>query len=166
MGSLQSTMYEFRVQLQKGIIQQAYKGLMDYMWSLKSYFNGRHPEYSSTGTMYHGYMDMTYIPLFPESLKRRNLKIAIVFNFERFRFEVWLSATNKTVQAEYWKLFKESGWSKYLLINLGKGVDSILEHVLVQEPDFDDLDSLTATIERETIDFIENIEKFVINNKN
>jgi hypothetical protein len=42
-----------------------------------------------------------------------------------------------------------------------KGVDSILEHVLVDNPDFGDLDFLTKQIEKGTLEFIENVESFL-----
>jgi hypothetical protein len=41
---------------------------------------------------------MTYFAVVPPSLKRRARKIAIVFNYEAFRFEAWLSATNRQLQ--------------------------------------------------------------------
>ena len=43
----------------------------------------------------------------------------------------------------------------------GKGIDSILEHILVDNPDFSDLDALTAQIEHETLAFITEIESFL-----
>jgi hypothetical protein len=103
-------------------------------------------------------MDMTYFAFFPASLKQRKLKVGIVFLHEAFRFEVWLFGYNKKIQKKYWDIFKEKSWNKYRIpLNL-KGVDSILEHVLVDNPDFSDLNVLTEQIEKGTLDFIENIE--------
>ena len=145
MGSLHENMNEYRTQLEKGAIQQAYKGLMEYIASLKSYLMNKYPEYPASGGIYPGYMDMTYFPLFPEALRKRKLKIAVVFLHEAFRFEIWLAGVNKQVQGEYWKLFNESGWAHYRLVPPAKGVDSILEHILVDEPDFDDLDDFNPS---------------------
>ena len=65
------------------------------------------------------------------------------------------------IQKKYWDLFKEKDWDKYhISLNL-KGVDSILEHVLVDNPDFGDLDVLTKLIEKGTLEFIENVESFL-----
>lgn len=130
MYSLQRAMIEYRKQLKKGAIIEAYRGLMDYIMSLRTHFKNKYPEYLTSG-IYFGYMDMTYFSLFPKSLKRQKLKIAVVFIHETFRFEVWLAGVNKTVQAKYWKLFKESGYNKYHLVSSLKGADSIVEHVLV-----------------------------------
>src|SRR4030042_4810405 len=141
-------MQEYRDQLKKGIIQKAYKGLMDYIMDLRTYFKNRYPEHSVPGNIYFGYMDMTYFSLVPESLKQHNLKIAIVFLHEAFRFEAWLAAVNKQVQEKYWKMIKESGWDQYHLVPEVKGNDSILEHVLVSGRDFGDLDALTMQIEK------------------
>ena len=147
MESFHEHMDEYKQQLAKGSIQEAYRGLMDYLMGLRTYFKDQYPDYSVPGSIYYGYMDMTYFPIFPKALKDRNLKIAIVFLHEAFGFEVWLSGKNKQVMTEYWKLIKESGWDKYQIVPPGKGVDSIVEHILVDDPDFSDLDALTKQIE-------------------
>jgi len=108
-------------------------------------------------------MDMTYFAFSPESLKKRNLKIAIVFIHDTFRFEVWLAGYNKQVQQKYWKLFKESNWNKYHIVPTTKSVDSIIEYTLVDNPDFSDLDALTKHIEKGTLNFINDIEDFLSN---
>ena len=161
MESFQENMNEYRKQLEKGTIQKAYKGLMEYIMALRTHFNNQYPDYFVSGSLYFGYMDMTYFSFFPQSLKNLNLKIAIVFIHESCRFEVWLAGFNKPVQTKYWKLIKESGWDKYHLVPTTQGVDSILEHVLVDNPDFSDLDTLTKQIERETLKFIKDVESFL-----
>jgi len=157
-------MDEYKKQLKKGHIQKAYKGLMKYIMGLKSYFKNKYPDYFVSGSIYYGYMDMTYFSFIPESLKRRKLKIAIVFNHDAFRFEVWLGGYNKQIQNEYWNLFKDSDWNKYHIVSTIKGVDSIIEYVLVENPEFSDLDSLTKQIEKGSLEFINNIENFLSNN--
>lgn len=154
-------MIEFKKQLKKGAISRAYKGLMEYIMNLKTQLKNKYPDYFVSGSIYFGYMDMTYFSFFPESLKERNLKIAIVFNYETFRFEVWLAGYNKKIQTKYWKLFKESGWNKYHIVPTTQGADSILEYVLAGNPDFSDLDTLTKQIETGTMSFIEDIETFL-----
>lgn len=111
--------------------------------------------------LYQGYMDITYFALFPPALRRRNLKIAIVFNHDAFRFEAWLAGRNRRVQRQYWKLFKDAHWPKYRVSTPAKDVDSILECDLASDFDLDDPDALTATIERNTQAFIERIEGFL-----
>jgi hypothetical protein len=106
-------------------------------------------------------MDMTYFSILPKSLKERDLKIAIVFLYDAFRFEIWLSGKNKQVLAKYWKIIKESDWDKYRIIEPVKGVDSVVEHILVDNPDFSDLDTLTKQIEQGALKFIQDIERFL-----
>ena len=161
MKSLQENMVEFREQLEKGAIQKAYQGLMQYMLRLKNHFTNQYPDFSVPGSIYSGYMDMTYFSVIPGSLKDRELKIAIVFVYEPFRFEVWLSGRNQKVMAKYWKLFTERGWDRYMIAPQGKWADSILEHVLVENPDFSDLEALTSQIEQGTLKFIKDVESFL-----
>jgi hypothetical protein len=161
MESFHEYINEYRKQLKKGTIQKAYKGLMEYVMDLKTHFKNKYPDYFVSGSIYYGYMDMTYFSCTPKSLKDRDLKIAIVFIHDAFRFEVWLGGYNKQVQQKYWELFKKSDWNKYHIVATTKGVDSILEHVLVGDPDFCDPAALTKQIEKATLKFINDIESFL-----
>ena len=161
MASFHQSMNEYKKQLEKGAIQEAYKGLMEYMMGLRTHFAKKYPDHFVSGNIYFGYMDMTYFSFVPKSLKDIKLKPAIVFNHDLFRFEIWLAAANKRVQSKYWKLIKESGWEKYHLLPTIKGFDSIIENVLVAAPDFSDLDALTKEIENGTLRFIKDVEGFL-----
>ena len=161
MKSLQENMIEYRKQLKKGAIQRAYQGLLQYMMSLKNHFSTNYPDFSVPGSIYYGYMDMTYFSVISRSLKDRELKIAIVFVYNTFRFEVWLSGRNQQVMSKYWKLFTDSNWKRYTIAPQGKWADSVLEHVLVDNPDFSDLDALTRQIEQGTLKFIKDVEGFL-----
>ena len=160
MESMPEYIKEYKKQLGKGVIQRAYQGLMKYIMDLRTHFSKNFPDFAP-GNIYHGYMDMTYFPIFPKSLKSRKLKIAVVFNYDQFRFEVWLAGYNKQIQQKYWELFKESDWNKYRIPSATKGVDSIVEYTLADNPDFDDLDGLTKQIEKGTLNFISDIEDFL-----
>lgn len=155
------SMDEYRQLLEQGALQHAYRGLMDYMMGLRTYLKNKYPEYVVSGSLYYGVMDMTYFSFSPQSFKQRKLKIAIVFLHEAFRFEAWLAGYNKQIQAQYWNMLKESGWNKYQLVPTTQGADSILEHILVGNPDFRDLEALTAQIEIGTFQFIEDVESFL-----
>ena len=153
-------MEEFRRQLEKGSIRKAYRALLSYMMGLRTHFKNNLAGSTVSG-FYQGYMDMTYFALFPSSLKHRNLKIAIVFNYDAFRFEAWLAGRNRKVQRQYWKLFKNSQWPKYRVVTPAKGIDSILECDLATGFDLDDSDALTRSIETTTLAFIDDIERFL-----
>ncbi|MCX6664654.1 MAG: hypothetical protein NT038_01130 [Euryarchaeota archaeon] len=154
-------MNEYRKQMETGDIKEAYKGLMDYIMNLRTHFQNKYPDYFVSGSIYYGYMDMTYFSFFPESLKSRKLKIGIVFIHDTCRFEVWLFGYNKQVQAKYWKLIKESDWKKYHIPSTTKGNDSIIESILVDKPDFSNLETLTQQIESGTLTFIKDVENFL-----
>ena len=161
MPSFPESMQEFKRQLEKGYLQEAYRGLMEYFRDLKLHFSNAYPKYPVSSGIYYGYMDMTYFALFPDPLKRRKLKIAIVFVYETFRFEVWLSGSNRSVQTNYWKLLQKSDWHKYQLASNPKAEDYVLAHVLADDPDFGDLDYLTEQIDKGTLEFIQDVEGFL-----
>jgi hypothetical protein len=161
MESFHDVMMEYKKQMQLGVIPRAYLGMMNYLSGLKGFLKAKYPEFHVSGSMYFGYMDMTYFSFFPDSLKQLNLKTGIVFIHETCQFEAWLFGVNKQVQSHYWKLIKDNGWSQYKLVEKTKGEDAILTHVLVEEPNFDDLDGLTYQIEEGVLRFVGDVEGFL-----
>jgi len=160
MHSIQKDMEELRRQLGKGAIQKAYGALLSYMMGLRTHFVNKYGDSAVSG-LYQGYMDMTYFALFPPSLKRRDLKVAIVFNYSAFRFEAWLAARNRKVQRQYWELFRDSHWAEYRVVTPAGGIDSIIECDLAKDFDFADPEALTSRIENATAAFIANVERFL-----
>ena len=161
MESFHEYIEEYKEQLEKGAIQEAYRGLMEYIMGLRTHFMKKYPDYVISGNIYYGYMDMTYFSVFPKSIKDRKLKVPIVFLHEAFRFEVWLAGNNKKVQAKYWKIIKKSNWKKYRTPLTTKGADSIIEYTLIEHPHFNELDKLTKQIEIKTLNFVEDVEDFL-----
>jgi hypothetical protein len=160
-AAFHEAMKGYQKQLAKGTIQEAYRGLMEYFQVLRRHFRQQYPDYTVSSSVYQGYMDMTYFACSPRLFTRRRLKVAIVFLHEAFRFEVWLVGANRSVQAQYWKLFIDSKWAKYHLATPSKGVDAILDHIVVETPDFRDLEALTQQIEQETMQFVNDVEEFL-----
>lgn len=160
MRSIHKDMDELRKQLRKGLIQKAYRALLSYMTGLRTHFANKYGDPAVSG-LYQGYMDMTYFALLPPSLKRLDLKVAIVFNYEAFRFEAWLAARNRKVQQQYWELFKDSDWAEYRVVAPAAGIDSILECDLAKDFDLSKPDTLTSSIETATVAFIDKIERFL-----
>jgi len=74
MTALHEAMLEYRTQLEKGVIQQAYRGPMDYMQSQRAHFGARCPDFIVSGGLYFGYMDMTNFACTPHPLAERRLK--------------------------------------------------------------------------------------------
>jgi hypothetical protein len=162
MESLNENVIEYKKQMEKGIIQKAYRGIMDYIMQLRTLFKNKYPELS-VGNIYSGYMDMTYFPLFPKILKRRKLKIAIVFIHDTCRFEAWLSGNNRQVQQNMRDLIRDDNWKKYRMDP--NNADSIIESTLDNNPDFSDPNALARKIETSTLSFINDIENYFSKHK-
>ncbi len=160
MPSIQSDVRELRDQLKRGSIQRAYGALIAYMLGLRADYANRYGESAVSG-LYQGYMDMTYFALLPPSLKPHGLKIAIVFNYEAFRFEVWLAARNRKVQRQTWELFKDTHWDAYRVIAPATGIDSIVECDLASDFDLGQAETLTSRIENAVAAFTRDMEKFL-----
>lgn len=162
MTNLNDAINEYTAQLQKGQIQIAYRGIMTFMSTLKSTLESNHPDYAASG-LYFGYMDMTYFAFTPLELKRRNLKIAIVYLHQENRFELWLGGGNRKVQAEYIELFKGKDLGHYRLSQVRPGVDSIIECIVAEHPDFENVEELMKNLEDQTIEFAKKVNYFFVN---
>jgi hypothetical protein len=156
MESLNEYVKEYKTQLSKGNIQKAYRGIMTFMSGLKTDLKKNYPDYI-VSSLYFGYMDMTYFAFTPSGLKDKKLKIAIVFLHEQGRFEAWLGGSNRKVQSEYIEKLKHKKIGNYKLSQVLPGVDSIIESIVVEQPDFNHPEELKIQIEEELIDFINDV---------
>lgn len=144
----------YKEQLEKGDIQKAYTGLVKYVYNLKTHFSKTMINDFSFGNILQGYMDYTYFYFSNEFLRERKLRFGIVLNHEKMRFELWLMGQNAEVQSNYWNLLKQTKWNEK---QSTKHKYSELEVVLVKNPDFSDLDALTAKIEKEVANYLKEI---------
>lgn len=154
MGSLGDCVKEYAIQLSKGQIQTAYRGIMTFMSGLRSYLEHKYSHFAA-GALYCGYMDMTYFALTPFSLKDRRLKVAIVYLHEECRFELWLSGNSRQIQAECIRMLSHRDLGRYVLSRIQPGVDSIIASSIVELPDFNHPDELKRQIEVKTLEFAE-----------
>ena len=133
-------------QLDGGALQRAYCSIIGYMSQLRSRFMARDGE-RAVSALYQGVFDMTYFALFPPALKSRGLKLAIVFDYEPFAFEVWLAARNRALQRQYWQLLRDCGWSGHRLVEPATGIDAIVESEVAPASAMATPDELTYRIE-------------------
>lgn len=159
MTDFANSMRAYKKQIAKGTLPFAYKGLMEYMMSLRTELKNNHPDFYVSGNFYQGYMDMTYFSFTPNSFRKRKLRLAIVFIHSSCEFKIWLGGINKKVQEEYWQIFSDNKWKKYQLLPSPIGVESIVETSLI--PDFDNLPKLSRSIEKLTLKFTKDIEQFL-----
>ncbi len=139
--------------LKNGDVQVAYAELVKFVQKLKTVFSKDLSDTYSVGNVFQGYMDYTYFYLSNDFLKDKKLKFGLVFNHKHVRFEAWLLGQTKDIQEKYWKLLKNTKW-----INGSEMPQySIFEVVLIENPDFDDLDKLTGDIKNKLVSVAEEI---------
>ena len=143
----------YKESLKNGDIQVAYAELVKYVQKLKTTFSKDLGDTYSVGNVFQGYMDYTYFYLSNDFLKDKKLKLGLVFNHNHVRFEAWLLGQTKDIQEKYWELLKNTKW-----INGSEMPQySIFEVILVDNPDFDDLDTLTENIKNKLISVAKDI---------
>ena len=146
----------------KGDILIAYNELVKFVMKLRVDFIKRlSDEYSFAGIL-HGYMDYTYFYYSNDFLKSKNLKFGLVLNHLEMRFEIWLLGNTIPIQKKYWELLKTTKWNQG---NTEMPKYSISETILVEDPDFNDLSTLTELIESkmskvsdEILDYLKKID--------
>lgn len=129
--------------LQQGDIQIAYERLIKAVMALKAHFANTLGDQYSFGNVSPGYMDYTYFPFFNAFLRKKRLRFGIVLNHRQMSFELWLMGQNAQVQKEYWELLKSTKWNEN---QTTMPQYAVLEAMLVEAPDFNDLDALSAQI--------------------
>ncbi|MCW7489129.1 DUF7000 family protein [Leptospira meyeri] len=149
----------YKEQLQIGDIQEAYAGLVKYVTKLGTNLSKNLSKSYSFGSLFQGYMDYTYFYYSNKFLKDRKLKMGFVLNHPKMQFEVWLLGQTIPIQERYWEYFKNTKWSKN---RTTKPQYSILETVIIENPNFNDLEKLSNQIEKSivqvTADIIQDIK--------
>lgn len=145
---------KYKEQLDKGDIQEAYVGLVKYVTRLGANLSKSLGDTYSFGSLFQGYMDYTYFYYSNDFLKKRKLKMGLVLNHTKMQFEIWLLGQTIPIQEKYWEYFKLTKWNKN---RTTRPQYSILETVLIGNPNFNDLEKLTKEIENKLISISDEI---------
>ncbi|MBX2873033.1 MAG: AraC family transcriptional regulator [Saprospiraceae bacterium] len=138
-----------------------YGQAIQYMKTLRLFFKKGYEASFSFGAIYSGHPDYSYFSLTPAALKRQKLKFVIVCNHILPQFTICLSGQNKAIRREYWEMFKGSNWEKYEVVQSIEKSLSIIDHVIVERPDFQAAEALTKQIETESLKFINEISELL-----
>ena len=153
----------YKTQLQKWDIVIAYTQLVKYMMNINTILSKNLSSHFVFWNLFQGYMDYTYFYFSNDFLKKRKLKLGLVLNHKEMQFELWLLGSVLPVQEKYWQFFKTTRWSNG---KITKPQYAILEYILIKNPDFDNLDTLSKEIERKLIivsyEIIEDLKKSIL----
>lgn len=140
----------FKAQPRPGNTPLNYHELIGYMKELRAFFGKAYDTYFKLGSIYQGNPDFSYFSLTTEALKKQKLKFVIILNHKMMCFSICLSGQNKRIRKKYWEMFKSSEWNSYHLAESINDSLSIVDHTMVEKPDFDHRRILTEQIERDT----------------
>ena len=147
--SLNARIPAYKKVFASGEIQKTYQSLVEVVQELRSEFKKAYKGEYSVANVLHGYIDFTYFYLQNDYLKKHRLKLAIVFNHQEVRFELWLLGQTKDVQINFWEKLKGEQW-----VNEDSMPEwSIFEIVMIANPDFDDTKPLLESIHSTFIEF-------------
>jgi len=154
MKTMNQLIEEYTCHLRQGEIQAAYKGILEFIGKLRADIIKKYPDYE-IGSLYQGYMDMSYFSLSTKLLKDKGLKIAMVYLHSKGAFEVWLSARNREIAKRYEYVLNSNISDNITVFHDDCNEDAIIEYTLTDTPDFDEQASLIEIIEK-------GIDKFII----
>jgi len=144
----------YKEQLNKSDIQKTYMFLLKYIMQVKTSFEKSFSKEYSCGNVSPGYMDYSYFPFFNDYLRDKKLRFGIVLNHSEMRFELWLMGQNKEIQNRYWDLLKASVWNQG---RTTKPQYAELEIVLIDNPDFENIDTLTVDIINKAVEEVDKV---------
>ena len=147
MKALSQIIGDYTICLQQNSLQLAYKGILEFMAKLRADFIKQYPQYDA-GSMYPGYLDMSYFSLSTQSLKDKGLKLAVVYLHQSGHFEVWLSAKNRAILKTYKPAVGRILADSPALFHDPGNQDAVMEFTLASAPDFDAPAALMNTIEQ------------------
>ena len=135
-------------------IQTAYRGILEFMGKLRADWIRRYPS-DDVGSLYQGYMDMSYFSISTPLLRAKGLKIALVYQHEKGQFEVWLSARNR----ESAKRFASERMARQLeplpVFHDADNLDAVIECTLADKPDFENQAALSERLCQGAVTFME-----------
>jgi|SRR5688572_13628791 len=88
-----------------------------------------------------------YVTAYKEELEKGDIN-------PKMQFEVWLLGQTIPIQEKYWQFFKTAKWNND---RATKPKYSILEAILIENPDFNDLDLLSQQVESKLVTVSSNI---------
>lgn len=161
MESLTKSLVEYGRLLRDTDLQRALKGLMEFMMLLRTELRKQYTDLDVSENFYQGYLDISFFTISSKELKEKGLKIAVVYRHDQVQFEGWLSGRNRATMSKYHKQFSAFPLDDDRLSADETGMSSILERVLVKEPDFDRPKELVQEIESGINQFMEKIVTLV-----
>ena len=160
MTNLNDIVAVYQEELRKGDILIAYNELVKFVMNTRTELVKKLEHQYSFAKILHGYLDYTYFYYSNDFLKSKKLKFGLVLNHLEMRFEVWLLGNTIPIQTEYWHLLKATKWN---IDKTEMPQYSILEAVIINNPDFNNLELLSQTIHKnlvqttdEVIDLLKN----------
>lgn len=157
MSSQSKSMQVYHEALDKGDIQKAYRAILSFMAELRAELKMKYPD-ARVGQVNQGFMDMSYFAFTPQALHTKKLIIALVYLHAANRFELWLSANNRSIQKKMIDTLNQVEDFDYRISDFGSGMDSIVEWIVHVEPNFDAKASLKSSLELNLLRFTKDME--------
>lgn len=99
---------DYRRLIQTTNLQESYQEFIALFRYIRVEMEKQLPEYKFQGNIAENSMDYSYFQFTNDELKKKGLKIAVVFVHRDFQFEIWLSGFNRSIQCQYCKIWSNA----------------------------------------------------------
>ncbi|MCI5774389.1 MAG: hypothetical protein MR210_07505 [Erysipelotrichaceae bacterium] len=130
---------QFKELLQTTTLQQGYQKLQTLLNQLKIDVAKKYPTFKVQNTVMENKMDYAYFQLQDQALKDHGLKLAIIFDYQRFSMKVWISGANRQVQTHYHQFLLAQKDQSLVLSNDPKRQDFIVSYDLNISGTYEDI---------------------------
>lgn len=98
---------EYRNILQTTNLQLCYQEFIRLFRYIRTGLEASMPEYKFQAKIVENSMDYSYFSFTNSELKKKGLKVVVVFIHQYFHFEIWVSGYNRNIQTKYYEKLKE-----------------------------------------------------------
>ena len=144
-NSLSASIESYCACVAQGEFPRAYRGILAQLTLFQSTWEKEHPQ-DSTGALYPGYLDMSFVAFAPAELSEKRLKISLVFLHPTGDFSLWLAAGNREIQKRVSAALQDMPLGLYSLSVLEPGVDAIIAYNLPKPYAFDEPEELNRAL--------------------
>ena len=152
-STLSTVIDSYCLAVAQGGLPRAYRGILAQLSQFQTAWEQAHPQ-DNVGALYPGYLDMSFVAIAPAAFGARRLKISLVYLHEDGRFTLWLTAGNRSIQAEVSNELAKKPLGAYSLTVLKPGVDAIISKDIPLPYFFDEPERLTAHLMDATEHFL------------
>ena len=151
------SLQQFKKHSQDADFRAAYQGLLDFLRDTARAWEREQSDWTIK-PLYQGEFTISFIAVVSPGLADHGLKALLVFRYDCFRFQAWLTGRNRALQESAWNALKHHQWKDATLLQPSKDQPTILRTDLADGLELDQPARLQSKLKQGLFGFIQKIE--------